>query len=107
VHASADLAGGERPSVPLDDCERVERGMRQSVTTRDVGDERFDSSADDLELAERSAGEPRCSRILTFERVGFEGARRGGARFTDATLLAGSRGVQLTPRPRSRCAARS
>ena len=59
VHPGADLAGGKGTARAFDDGERVERGVGQTVTAGDGGDEGLGVPADDLELADGARGEPR------------------------------------------------
>jgi hypothetical protein len=59
VHPGADLAGGKGTARALDDRERVERGVGEPVTAGDAGHELLGLGADDLELTERTGGEPR------------------------------------------------
>jgi hypothetical protein len=88
VHPGADLTGRDRAAGSLDDGQGVERGMGQTVAARDLGNERVDLAADDLELSQRPAGEPRGSWVLPLERVGLGRTRRGGTRLAGTTARA-------------------
>ncbi len=58
VHACTEGTDGHRPSVPLDDCQRVERGVGQAVSPCDRCHQRLGEASDELELAEDLCGKP-------------------------------------------------
>ena len=94
VHARGDFAGQHGMTLAFDDRERVQRGVREPVTTTHRADRAFDERADNLEFPGTTARQPACARELALECNGLgRPARRQGQASTTISM----RGGAVTP----------